>query len=119
MPAEPGDHAIAVALVLDLQHHALVGLVGACEWLGHDTVETCAFKSAKPIRRGFHVARGWGQMQRWSGRGEKGFQFATSAFKRYTAQIAIVPAQQIEEDDGGGNLLREKLHARSRGMNSE
>ena len=58
VPAKTGHHAVAIALVLDLEHHALVRLVGACDRLGHDAVETGAFEAAKPIRRDTPI-RGW------------------------------------------------------------
>src|SRR5579864_6643535 len=50
VPAESGHHAIAIALVLHLQHHALVRLVGAVDRLGHDAIEPRAFETPEPIR---------------------------------------------------------------------
>ena len=50
VPAEAGDDAVAIALVLHLEHHALVRLVGAGTRLGHDAVETGALEAAEPIR---------------------------------------------------------------------
>ena len=55
VPAEAGDDAIAFALVLHLQHDALVGLVGARGGLGHDAVEAGALEALEPVggdRRG-------------------------------------------------------------------
>ena len=49
MPAEAGDDAIAVALVLHLQHHALVRLVDARRRLGDDAVEARALEAAEPV----------------------------------------------------------------------
>ena len=49
VPAESGDDAVAFALVLHLQHDALVGLVGAGVRLGDDAVEARAFEAAKPV----------------------------------------------------------------------
>ena len=51
VPAKPGDHAVAIALVLDLEHHALVRLVGPRDRLGDDAVEPRALEAAKPVRR--------------------------------------------------------------------
>ena len=34
VPAEAGDDAVAVALVLNFEHGAFVGFVGAGEWFG-------------------------------------------------------------------------------------
>ena len=50
VPPKPGNNAIAVALMFDLEHHPLVRLVRSRYRLGNNAVETCALKSAKPIR---------------------------------------------------------------------
>src|SRR5436305_9662545 len=65
MPSKTSNDAIAIALVLHLEHHALVGLIGAGDRLGHDAVETSAFKAAKPVFRYARFARCGGQVQRW------------------------------------------------------
>ena len=49
VPAEAGDDAVAVALVLHLEHHALVRLVGADVRLGHHAVEPGAFEALEPV----------------------------------------------------------------------
>src|SRR5882724_546800 len=64
VPPKPGDDAVAIALVFDLEHHALVRLVGPRNRLGYDTVETGAFEAAKPIRRDARVAGCGRQMDR-------------------------------------------------------
>src|SRR5687768_4407469 len=46
VPSKAGNHAIAVALVLDLEHHAFIRLVYTKNRLGHDAVESRAFESA-------------------------------------------------------------------------
>src|SRR5271170_7211729 len=51
VPSKSRHDAIAVALMLDLEHHALVGLIGAGNRLGHYAVEARAFKALEPIRR--------------------------------------------------------------------
>ena len=51
VPAKAGNDTIAIALVLDLEHHALVGFVGSRNRLGDDAVETGALEATKPIRR--------------------------------------------------------------------
>ena len=50
VPSEAGDDAVAVALVFDFEHHALVGLVGSRRRLGDDAVETRALEATKPVR---------------------------------------------------------------------
>ena len=62
VPAEACDDAVAVALVLDLQHGALVGLVGAGEWLGDDAVEAGALEAAEPVLGEGAVVGGGGEV---------------------------------------------------------
>src|SRR5713226_1047145 len=50
VPSKAGHDAIAVARMLDLEHHALVRLIGAGNRLGHNPVEARAFKAPEPIR---------------------------------------------------------------------
>src|SRR5436309_5624420 len=51
VPAKAGNDTIALALVLDLEHHALIGFVGSRNRLGDDAVETSALEATKPVRR--------------------------------------------------------------------
>ena len=46
-----GDDAVRGALVLDLEHHPLVRLVGAVERLGDHPVEPGAFELVEPLPR--------------------------------------------------------------------
>src|SRR6266849_9263306 len=62
VPSKAGHDAIAVALMLDLEHHALVGLIGAGNRLGHNSVEARAFKAPEPIRRDSWFTRSRSQM---------------------------------------------------------
>src|SRR5207244_13001265 len=55
-PAESGDDAVAFTLVLHLEHHALVRLVGSVLTFGDDAIESGALESLKPIRGSFSVA---------------------------------------------------------------
>ncbi len=58
VPAEAGHHAVAVALVLDLQHGAFVRLVDAVDRLRHHAVQARAFKALKPVGGDRAVASG-------------------------------------------------------------
>ena len=51
VPAEAGDHAVGGALVLDLEHRPLAGLVRRVEPLGDDAVEPGALEPLEPVRR--------------------------------------------------------------------
>src|SRR5260370_364120 len=59
VPSKPGDHAVAIPLVFDLEHHALVRFVGPRNRLGHDAIETSALEAAKPIRRDTRFSGCW------------------------------------------------------------
>src|SRR6202035_2674711 len=50
VPSKARHHAIAVALMLNLEHRALVRLISARNRLGHNPVEARAFKAPEPIR---------------------------------------------------------------------
>jgi hypothetical protein len=64
MPSETGHHAIAIALVFDLEHDAPVRLVNARSRLGNYAVETGALETPKPVRRDARVGGGGRQMNR-------------------------------------------------------
>ena len=50
VPAEAGDGAVGGALVLDLDHRPLAGLVRAIEPLGDDAVEAGALEPVEPVQ---------------------------------------------------------------------
>src|SRR5437588_3630627 len=56
VPAKPRHHAIAIAFVLDLEHHALVGLIAAADGFGDHSVKSRALEAVEPIARGGAVA---------------------------------------------------------------
>src|SRR6516162_10042316 len=64
MPAKTCNHTVAIALVLDLEHHALVRLIGVRHRLCHNPVKTRAFEAPKPIRGDFQFACRGCQMNR-------------------------------------------------------
>ncbi len=63
--AKAGYHAVAVALVFDLEHHALVRLVHAARLLGHHPIQAGSLEARKPIARQRRVGRHRRQVQRW------------------------------------------------------
>src|SRR5579862_6579156 len=50
VPSKASHDAIAVAFMLDLEHHALARSIGAGNRLGHNPVEARSFKAPEPIR---------------------------------------------------------------------
>ncbi len=67
VPAEAGDDAVTVTLVLDLEEGALVGGVGAGEGFGDDAVETGAFEAGEPVLRDGAVLGGRREVEGWLG----------------------------------------------------
>ena len=74
VPAEPRHHAVGRALVLDLEHRALAGLVRGVEPLGHDAVETGTLEVVEPVGRERAVAGRGGEVDRRRGVGEDGLE---------------------------------------------
>ena len=116
VPAKAGHHAVAIALVLHLEHHALVGLVGAGDRLGHHAVETRSLEAAKPIRGDARVGGGGRQMNGRRRGGEQQFQLLAARLKRFAAQVPVPLAQQVEQDDGRRSFPRQKVDPRCGGV---
>jgi len=64
VPAETGHDTIAITLVFDLEHDALVRFVNALDVLGNNAVETRAFKAIEPVLGERTVARGGCEVNR-------------------------------------------------------
>ena len=98
VPAKSGNHAVAIALMLHLQHDAFVRLVHPCPVFGDDTVQTRALKASKPVfgdaglRSGRRDVNGRGHM------GEHLQQALAAKLKRGFPKIAFALAQQVEND---------------------
>ena len=106
VPSKAGHDAIAVALMLDLEHHALVGLIGAGNRLSDHTVEARAFKAPEPIRRDTWFTRCRSQMD-WRHRAcQQRLQLFAPPLERFAPPIAVSIAQQVEKEIDAG-LCRE------------
>src|SRR5690242_3955221 len=99
MPAKPGNHTIALALVLDFEHCALVRFIDASNRLGDNAIETGALKPTKPIRCDLGFTRGRRQVNAHCGRRKQAFQDGSALFKRGAAQISLSYTENIEEDN--------------------
>src|SRR5271156_5375814 len=119
VPSKAGHDAIAVALMLDLEHDALVRLIGAGNWLGHDAIEARAFKAPEPIGRDTWIA-GCGSEMDWRlGGGQRWFQRFAPPLKRFAPPIAVSFAEHVEKDYRRRTLLGQQLHARRSWMNPQ
>src|ERR1700687_1407806 len=89
VPSKASHDAIAIALMLDLEHHALVRLIGAGNRLGHNSVEARASKAPEPTRRDTRFTRCGSQMD-WRARAFKDrLQFFAPPLERFAPPIAI------------------------------
>ena len=111
VPAEAGYDAVAIALVLDFEHGALVWFVGACGGLGHDTVEACAFEAAEPVF-GLRAVGGRGSDVDWGfGAGEDLFEAGAAIGEGVGSEVFVFQGEEVEEDDGGWSLAGEEIDA--------
>jgi len=95
------------ARVLDLQHGALVRLVGVVETLGDDTVETRALELREPASGGRGIVARAGQVHRRLDARKEVLELGATAGERSIAQIAVAARQQVEGDEQGGRLVGE------------
>src|ERR1700693_6300925 len=95
VPAEPGDDAIGGALVLDLEHRPLPGLVRRIEPLRDDPVESGALETLEPIGRGRAVPRGRRQVDRRLGVAEDGLEAGSPVALRDGPQVLVAEREQV------------------------
>ena len=119
VPAEASHHAVAIPLVLHLEHDALVGLVPDRDRFGHDAIEAGAFEAAEPIGGDVRLAGRRSEVNGRGGVGEQFLQAAAAILKGLVAEIAIAFAEEIEEDHGGGDLAGKQFDARGGGMEAQ
>src|SRR5437868_499088 len=109
VPAKSGDHAVALALVLHLEHHPLVRLVSPAFRFGDDAIESCTLEALKPVGCGRSVARRRRDVK-WRLRlPENRLESRPPLGERRLAETLVAFAKEIEEDDGRGNLYRQLL----------
>lgn len=119
VPAEASDDAVAVALVLDFEQDAFVGLVAVVHRLGHYAVEPCTFEALEPVQGDGTIVRGGGEVEGRHGVLEGRLQLLSTLLEGDGAQIAVVDSEEIEEDDGRRRLLGQELDAGSGGVDAE
>src|SRR6476660_4736074 len=119
VPAKTSHHAIAIALVLYLEHDALVRLISSREWLRDHPIKSRALKAPEPVRSNVAVTRRRRQMDRRSCSRNQSLQFPPSHLERLAAKVTISHAQQIETNKRTRSLLRQELHTRSCRMQAQ
>jgi hypothetical protein len=96
VPAKAGNDTIALALVLDFEHRALVRFVGSRTGLSDDAVETSALEATKPILRHEQFAGYRGEVYwRRCGRKQR-FQNPATISEFQAAEIPVSLGKNIE-----------------------
>jgi hypothetical protein len=119
VPAEPGDHAVRGACVLDLLHHALAGLVERGVVLGDHAIEARALEAVEPIESLRVLARRGGQVNRRLRARERTHQALATLDERTSSQIVVALGQQIEGHERRRELRRQLLHPRRRRVQAQ
>src|ERR1700754_580327 len=88
VPTKSRHHTIAIALVLHLQHHALVRFVSARDRFRYYAIQPGAFKTSKPIRRRCKIRRHRRYVHWWSNRRKQRLQLLPAFIETLVAQIA-------------------------------
>src|SRR6516162_11765040 len=97
MPSKSRNHAVAVALVLDLEHHTFVRLVGPVGRFRDYTVEARSLEAPKPIFCNVPVTCSRSEMDGRRRIPEQQLKLSSADFEWFTAQITIATAEQIEK----------------------
>ena len=95
VPPKPGHHTVRRALVLDLEHRPLAGLVGRIEPLRDDSVESGALETLEPIGRGRPVAGRRRQVDGRLGVAEDGLEARASLALRDRPQVLVAECEQV------------------------
>src|SRR5580700_4060034 len=109
MPSKSRNHAVAVALVLDLEHHALIRLVGSVGLFRDYAVEACSLEAPKPILCNVPVTCSRSEVDGGGRIPQQHFKFSSADFEWFTAQVTIAVAEQIEKHNRRRCLVRQEL----------
>ena len=111
--AVPGDHAVRGPLVLDLEHDALVRLVGDRQRLGDDPVEAGALELVEPSLRDAGVGGRRREVDRPDPNSASASTRAARRSLNGTAGVVVIAErEQVERDERGRRLLGEHAHPR-------
>jgi hypothetical protein len=119
VPAKAGDDTVAFALVLHLQHDALVRLIGARFLFRDHAVETRSLEALEPVGGSGAIVGGRSEMDRRIGPLEQRLECSTPLAEGSAAEVAISLAEQVEEHHRCGSFAGQLRHARRRGMEAK
>jgi len=97
VPAEASDDAVAVALMLDLEHDALVGLICEVEGLGNDPVKTGALEAFEPVRGEAAIGGCGCDVDRRLRGFQECFEFSAALAEGRGAQVVLTLAEHVKE----------------------
>ena len=107
------DDAIRRALVLDLEHGALVRLVRAGKRLGHHSVQPGALELGEPLHGHLVIAGGRREMNGRIGAGQAFLESRPALLERPLGVIGVVQREQVKGNEARRRLLRQQLDAAS------
>ncbi len=105
-----GDNALGGTRVLDLEHDALVGLVGPGQRFGDDPVEPGAFEELEPLLGDLAIRRRRGDVDRWSRVGQRVDQQLAAFLEAQAHHVVVAEREQVEGDERRRGLLGEQFH---------
>jgi hypothetical protein len=95
--------------VLDLEHHALVGLVYAVERLGDQAVQTRALELLEPLPGHVDVPGRRRHVDRRARLLQRAFEPGSAFGERASRVVVVTLGQQVEPDEVRGRRLREHV----------
>ena len=107
-----GDDAVRRAHGLDLEHDALVWLIGDRQRLGDQAVEAGALEFGEPALRGSKIGGRGRDVDRWARVGQRVDQRGAALAERPRRVVLVAECEQVEGNKRGRGLLRQHLHAR-------
>ena len=114
--AVAGQHAVGGADVLDLRHHALVGLVGQLRVLGDDAVEPGTLEALEPLPRELGVLGDGREVDRRPRAGERRLERRAALGERPRGQVLVAEREQVEGDEARRGLAGEQVDAAGGGV---
>src|SRR5215471_8834261 len=97
MPAKARNHAVAIALVLDLEHHAFIWLVNSIGRFRDYAVKAGSLEAPKPILCYFSVACSRSEMDGSSRIQKQRLKFPPTHFKRLATEVTTAKRKQIKK----------------------
>ena len=99
VPAEAGHHAVGGALVLDLRHRPLAGLVGRVGALRDHAIQPGALEDVEPSSRDRRIRRGRREMDRFRRVLGQPFEPRATLGEGPVPEVVVTLGQAVEGDE--------------------